>query len=66
MKLFNYFDFLFEAASGGKMRIFYSDEFRNLLKKISDNKSTDNETARVISEQLLSSEAKKDIFCFRN
>ena len=61
MKLFNYFDFLFESDNSGKMRIFYSDQFRSLLKKISDNKSTDNETARVISEQLLSSEAKKDI-----
>lgn len=61
MKLFNYFDFLFESDNSSKMRIFYSDQFRSLLKKISDNKSTDNETARVISEQLLSSEAKKDI-----
>lgn len=57
MKVFNYFEFLFES-SGGKMRIFYSDQFRSLLKKIS---SQDNETARVISEQLLSSESKKDI-----
>ena len=61
MKLFNYFDFLFEAASGGKMRIFYSDEFRNLLKKISDNKSADNETARLISDQLQNAESKKGI-----
>ena len=61
MNLFNYFEFLFESDNSGKMRIFYSDQFRSLLKKISDNKSTDNETARVISEQLLSSEAKKDI-----
>lgn len=61
MNLFNYFEFLFESDNSGKMRIFYSDQFRSLLKKISDNKSTDNETARVISKQLLSSEAKKDI-----
>ena len=61
MKVFNYFEFLFESDNSSKMRIFYSDQFRSLLKKISDNKSTDNETARVISEQLLSSEAKKDI-----
>jgi len=61
MKLFNYFEFLFESDSSGKMRIFYSDEFRNLLKKISDNKNVENETPRVISEKLLSSEAKSEI-----
>jgi len=61
MKVFNYFEFLFEATGSGKMRIFYSDEFRSLLKKISNNKNQDNETARVISEQLQNAESRKGI-----
>ena len=60
MKLFNYFDFLFEGAESpreiAKMKIYYSDRFRDLLTKIASNKSTDNETPRMIAEFLLTGE----------
>ena len=60
MKLFNYFDFLFEGAESpreiAKMKIYYSDRFRDLLTKIASNKSTDNETPRMIAEFLLAGE----------
>jgi hypothetical protein len=64
MKLFNYFDFLFEGTEApreiAKMKIYYSDRFRDLLSKISSNESKDNETPRMIAEQLLSGEDSKD------
>jgi hypothetical protein len=64
MKLFNYFDFLFEGTESpreiAKMKIYYSDRFRDLLSKISSNESKDNETPRMIAEQLLSGEDSKD------
>ena len=64
MKLFNYFDFLFEGTDApkeiAKMKIYYSDRFRDLLSKISSNKSKDNDTQRMIAEQLLSGEDSKD------
>ena len=60
MKLFNYFDFLFEGNESpreiAKMKIYYSDRFRDLLTKIASNKSTDNETPRMVAEFLLSGE----------
>ena len=60
MKLFNYFDFLFEGTEApkeiAKMKIYYSDKFRDLLSKISSNKSKDNETARIVAEYLLAGE----------
>ena len=60
MKLFNYFDFLFEGAESpreiAKMKIYYSDRFRDLLTKIASNKSTDNETPRMVAEFLLAGE----------
>ena len=60
MKLFNYFDFLFEGAESpreiAKMKIYYSDRFRDLLTKISSNKSKENETPRMIAEFLLTGE----------
>jgi hypothetical protein len=60
MILFNYFDFLLEGAEVpreiAKMKIYYSDRFRDLLSKIASNKSKDNETARMIAEYLLAGE----------
>ena len=60
MKLFNYFDFLFEGTEApreiAKMKIYYSDRFRDLLSKIASNKSKDNETARIIAGYLLAGE----------
>lgn len=60
MKLFNYFDFLYEGSEApkeiAKMKIYYSDRFRDLLTKIASNKSTDNETPRMVAEFLLAGE----------
>lgn len=46
--LSNYLDFIFEAVAKQEMRLYYSDEFRNILRRI-QNKSS-------IAQALLSSE----------
>ena len=46
--LSNYIDFIFEAVAKQEMRLYYSDEFRNVLKRIQDKSS--------IAQALLSSE----------
>ncbi len=46
--LSNYLDFLFEALSKQEMRLYYSDEFRNILKNMSSQSS--------IAQSLLTSE----------
>jgi hypothetical protein len=35
--LSNYLDFIFEAVAKKEMRLYYSDEFRKLLDKVSKN-----------------------------
>ena len=60
MKLFNYFDFLFEGAESpreiAKMKIYYSDKFRDLLTKIASNKSDEGWAPRLVAEFLLAGE----------
>jgi hypothetical protein len=46
--LSNYIDFIFEAVAKQEMRLYFSDEFRNILKRIQDKSS--------IAQALLSSE----------
>ena len=46
--LSNYIDFIFEAVSKQEMRLYYSDEFRNILKRVQDKSS--------IAQALLNSE----------
>ena len=46
--LSNYIDFIFEAVAKQEMRLYYSDEFRNILKRIQDKSS--------IAQALLNSE----------
>lgn len=46
--LSNYLDFLFEAVAKKEMRLYYSDDFRNILRKIQDKSS--------IAQALLNSE----------
>ncbi len=53
MNLLRYLDFIFEANTTGKLQLCYSNEFRDILVKIS-NKSE-------ISKTLISTESKKDV-----
>ena len=46
--LSNYIDFIFEAVAKQEMRLYFSDEFRNILKRVQDKSS--------IAQALLSSE----------
>jgi len=46
--LSNYLDFIFEAVAKQEMRLYYSDEFRNILRRIQDKSS--------VAQALLNSE----------
>lgn len=46
--LSNYLDFIFEAVAKQKMRLYYSDDFRNILRRI--------ESKSIIAQALLASE----------
>jgi hypothetical protein len=51
--LSNYLDFIFEAVAKQEMRLYFSDEFRNILKRIQEKSS--------IAQALLSSEDSNQI-----
>jgi hypothetical protein len=51
--LSNYLDFIFEAVAKQEMRLYFSDEFRNILKRIQDKSS--------IAQALLGSEDSNQI-----
>ena len=46
--LSNYLDFIFEAVAKQKMRLYFSEDFRNILKRI--------ESKSIIAQALLTSE----------
>ena len=49
--LSNYLDFIFESVAKNEMMIYYSEDFRNMLKRISDKSS--------IEQALISAEESK-------
>ena len=58
MKLNKYLDFISENSKSGKMMIFYSDEFRELLTHIAKSDSTATTIARILLQVETNSSAK--------